>query len=183
MCDDLTNVEDPKSIKCTHKVILFPKNSDGCKLLNKIYTECKTKHFGWIDFNLLKKFWQEDKLSLAIPFYDSFIFKNLTTFQSCFAHFTFTKPTFFVEDNGLPFDSMTQDAVKKYCDSNGFEVQSAQSIYYKNKNDFSAYLTYKLICGRNSFGGRELSIEKPNLDHLGTDQFCWESYLEKYQSA
>lgn len=182
VCDDIANTEDSKLIKCKHKVIIFPKNSGGCKLLNKIYTECKTKHFGWADFNLLKKFWQEDQLSLAIPFYDSFIFKNLTTFQSCFAHFTFTKPTFFVEDNGLPFDSITKDAVVKYCKSNGFAMQDAQSIFYKNKNDFPAYLTYKLICGRNSFAGRELSIEKPNFDHLGSDQFCWESYLEKNKS-
>ena len=180
MCDDISKAEDSKSIKCTHKIIIFPKNSDGCKLLNQIYTSCKTKHFGWIDFNLLKKVWQEDKLSLAVPFYDSFVFKNLTTFQSCFAHFTFTKPTFFIEDNGLPFDHMTQDAVTKYCDTNDFPTQKAQSIFYKNKKDFPAYLTYKLICGRNSFGGRDLSIEKPNQDHLGSDHFCWESYMEKH---
>jgi hypothetical protein len=179
MCDDLSKSIDPKDIKCSHKVILFPKNSDGCKLLNKIYTECKTKHNGWMDFNFLQSFWDEDCLKLCIPFYDSFIFKNLTTFQSCFAHFTFTAPTFFIESNSLPFDAMTQDAVIKYCDSHGFQTESTQSIFYKNKQDFSAYLTYKLICGRSSFAGRDLSLEKPNFDHLGSDEFCWESYLEK----
>ena len=94
-------------------------------------------------------------------------------------NFNFTKPTFFIEDNGLPFDSITRDAVINYCSAHGFNTEKVQSIYYKNKKDFSAYLTYKLICGRNSFAGRELSLEKPNFDHLGSDQFCWESYMEK----
>lgn len=179
MCEDASKEEDPKDFKCAHKVVLFPKNSEGCKLLNILYTECKTKHKGWLDFNLLKKFWNNKLLKLAIPFYDSFLFKNLTTFQSCFAHFTFTKPVFFIEENGLPFDDMVKQSVVTYCQANGFDMQKVQSIYYKNKSDFNAYLTYKLICGRNSFAGRDLSLEKPNFDHLGSDQFCWESFLEK----
>lgn len=178
-CEDVSKIEDVKDVTCSHKIIIFPKNSEGCKDLNVIYTFAKTKCNGWLDLNILKKHWNEDNLSLAVPFYDSFLFKNLTTFQSCFVHFTFTKPTFFIEDNGLPFDSMIKDSVVKYCSTNELETQAVQSIYYKNKKDFSAYLTYKLICGRNSFAGRELSLEKPNFDHLGSDQFCWESYMEK----
>ena len=178
-CEDASKIEDAKDVTCSHKIIIFPKNSEGCKDLNAIYTLAKTKCNGWLDLNILKKHWNEDNLSLAVPFYDSFLFKNLTTFQSCFVHFTFTKPTFFIEDNGLPFDSMIKDSVVKYCLTNEFETQAVQSIYYKDKKDFSAYLTYKLICGRNSFAGKELSLEKPNFDHLGSDQFCWESYTEK----
>lgn len=178
-CEDASKIEDAKDVTCSHKIIIFPKNSEGCKNLNHIYTLAKTKHNGWLDLNILKKHWVEENLALAVPFYDSFLFKNLTTFQSCFVHFTFTKPTFFVEDNGLPFDSMIKDSVSKYCETNDLTIQEVQSIYYKDKKDFSAYLTYKLICGRNSFAGKELSLEKPNFDHLGSDQFCWESYMEK----
>ena len=178
-CEDASKIEDPKDVTCSHKIIIFPKNSQGCKELNAIYTLAKTKHNGWLDLKILKNHWNEDNLSLAIPFYDSFLFKNLTTFQSCFVHFTFTKPTFFIEDNGLPFDSIIKNSVVKYCETNNLKTQQAQSIYYKDKKDFSAYLTYKLICGRNSFAGRELSLEKPNFDHLGSNQFCWESYAEK----
>jgi DNA polymerase III alpha subunit len=178
-CEDASNIEDSKSVKCSHKIIIFPKNSDGCKDLNKIYTLAKTKYKGWLDLNILKKHWNENNLSLAIPFYDSFLFNNLTTFQSCFVNFSFTNPTFFTESNDLPFDSIINQSVKNYCDKNNLETQAVQSIYYKDKKDFSAYLTYKLICGRSSFAGRELSLEKPNFDHLGSDQFCWESYMEK----
>jgi len=177
--EDATYVPEGKEKKCNHKIIILPKNSKGCENLNVIYTIAKTEYNGCIDLSILKEHWVEKNLCLAIPFYDSFLFNNLTSFQSCFVDFNFTKPTFFIEDNGLPFDGITNDAVTKYCSAHGFNTEKVQSIYYKNKKDFSAYLTYKLICGRNSFAGRELSLEKPNFDHLGSDQFCWESYMEK----
>ncbi len=183
VCNDASNEESIKESNCKHKIIIFPKNSQGCRSLNKIYTECKTNHNNFLDMKLLSGLWDEDNLSMCIPFYDSFIFNNLTSFNSCVVNFKFTKPTFFMEDNGLPFDFIVKEKVIQYCDVNKFEIEDVQSIYYKNKDDFSAYLTYKLICGRNSFAGRQLSLEKPNFDHLGSDQFCWESYMEKLEQA
>ena len=183
VCEDASDAEAIKESKCNHRVVIFPKNGDGCRDLNKIYTESKTNYNNHLDMGILKSLWNEDNLSLAVPFYDSFIFRNLTSFNSCVLSFSFTKPTFFTEENGLPFDGMVLDAVKQYCDANKFETQQVQSIFYKNKDDFSAYLTYKLICSRGSFASRQSSLEKPNFDHLGSDQFCWESYQEKYMEA
>lgn len=183
VCNDVNDLSDKNLDRCKHKVIIFPKNSSGCKLLNKIYTESKTKYSGLLDLNVIKEFWSEKDLFLGIPFYDSFIFKNNLSFNTCVPSFSFTSPIFFIEGNGLPFDLIIKNSVQEYCTSNDFEIEQAQSIYYKNKEDFSAFLTYKLICGRNTFSGRELSLEKPNFDHLGSDEFCWESYLEKYESA
>lgn len=179
VCPDLSSMEDNKSPDCSHKLIVLSKNSDGIKLLNLIYTESFTKHDGWIDFSLLSKFWDEKSLSLCVPFYDSFIFNNLTSFQFCLVDFSFTKPMFFIEENGLPFDSLVEDSVIEYCKANDFPTQKVKSIFYKDKKDFDAFLSYKLICSRSSFSGREVSIEKPNMDHLGSDEFCFESYLEK----
>ena len=178
-CEDLSSIDDNKKKTPTHKVIIFPKNTQGCKDLNLIYTKSKTEHNGMLDIPLIKDMWSADSLSLAIPFYDSFIFSNLMSFNSWVVDFSFASPTFFLENNGLPFDNLVRDAVQKYCAANNFPTEETQSIYYKNKKDFPAYLAYKLICSRNSFGGRELSLEKPNMDHLGSDEFCWESYLEK----
>lgn len=183
VCDNVSSLEEEDLKKCNHKLIVFTRTSAGCKILNQIYTASKTKHSGWIDIPLLREYWSEKDLLLAVPFYDSFLFKNLTTFNTCIPSFDFTSPTFFVEENGLPFDSLIKSAVKDYCSSNDFETQNSQSIYYKNKCDFSSYLTYKLICGRNSFSGRLLSLEKPNFDHMGSDEFCWESYLQKNESS
>lgn len=179
VCEDLSLINDEKKKTSSHKIIIFPKNSEGCINLNGIYTKSKTEHNGLLDLNLLKSMWSPENLCLAIPFYDSFIFSNIMTFNSWVVDFSFASPTFFVENNDLPFDNLISDAVHKYCSAHNFPIEKTQSIFYKNKKDFSAYLAYKLICSRNSFGGRELSLEKPNMDHLGSDQFCWESYLEK----
>lgn len=176
---DLNSTEDNKSADCTHKLIALAKNSEGIKLLNFIYTEAFTKHDGWVDFPLLSKFWDNNKLSLCVPFYDSFIFNNLMSFQFCLVDFSFAKPTFFIEENGLPFDSLVKESVLDYCKSNNFPTQKVKSIFYKNKKDFDSFLSYKLICSRSSLSGREVSIEKPNIDHLGSNEFCFESFLEK----
>ena len=177
--DEVIVDADDKKPSCLHKIIIFPKNSKGCKLLNEIYTEAKTKNNGYITMGILDKLWDEDLLNLSVPFYDSFIFRNLMSFDSCFVDFKFTKPEFFIEDNGLPFDELIKQSVLDYCAKFNFETLKVQSIYYKKRLDFSAFMTYKLICGRNSFGSRQLSLEKPNIDHFGSDQFCWESYMEK----
>tara|TARA_R110000824_G_scaffold86593_4_gene214165 strand:+ start:6669 stop:7451 length:783 start_codon:yes stop_codon:yes gene_type:complete len=177
------NDADTSSSKCTHKIIIFPKDSIGCKSLNKIYTECHTKYGGWLDLSIVRELWDEDHLTLAIPFYDSFIFKNLTSFDACVPNFSFTNPFFFIERNGLPFDSLIEAGVKRYCKTYDYPWEMSQSIFYKEKDNFSSYLTYKLICSRSLQGGRPSSLEMPNFDHLGSDEFCWESYLEKYESA
>jgi len=179
LCQDVADTTDSSLAKCSHKVIIFPKNAAGCKTLNHIYTQCKTKYSGWLDLSILSSLWKDRHLVLAIPFYDSFIFKNLTTFNACIPNFPFTSPTFFLEDNGLPFDPLVAEGVHQYSAAHDHPTQSVHSIYYKNRSDFSAYLAYKLICGRNSFAGRSLSLEKPNFDHMGSKEFCWESYLEK----
>jgi hypothetical protein len=96
-------------------------------------------------------------------------------FNNCVPDFSFAKPTFFIEDNGLPFDPLIKSRVLAYVSKNKLTTESAKSIYYKNKKDVSALQTYKCICGR-TFGNKTLS--KPNLDHFGSDEFCFETWKE-----
>jgi hypothetical protein len=51
-------------------------------------------------------------------------------------------------------------------------TQETKSIYYKNRDDFLAYLTFRCINNRSS-------LEKPNIDHMCSDEFCFESWMEK----
>ena len=60
----------------SHKVIIFAKNSKGCRALNNIYSEAFTENFNCVDKKTLKKYWKNKDLCMAIPFYDSFIFNN-----------------------------------------------------------------------------------------------------------
>jgi DNA polymerase III alpha subunit len=171
---------DPKEepVNSSHKIILFARNAQGCKLLNTIYSEAFTEHHNCVDHKVLKKHWNDEHLVLAIPFYDSFIYNNLMKFANCTPSFGFTKPTFFIEQNGLPFDNFLEQKVKNYASKNNNKVEYTKSIYYKNKSDVTALQTYKCITGR-TFGNKTLS--KPNLDHFGSNEFCFESWKENYE--
>jgi DNA polymerase III alpha subunit len=176
-CDRIR--EDKKEAqKSNHKIIVFAKNAEGCKLLNKIYSEAFLKGEGQITIKALSELWNEDSLKLAIPFYDSFIFKNTMSLSSCTPVFNFTNPTFFTEDNDLPFDSLIKERVIKFCKTKGLKTERAKTIYYKNRNDFAAFQTYKCVCNRGGWSGKAVSLEKPNLDHCGSREFSFESWKE-----
>tara|TARA_R110000824_G_scaffold235112_2_gene423845 strand:- start:1675 stop:2433 length:759 start_codon:yes stop_codon:yes gene_type:complete len=176
MVDSLTNVD----ANCLHKIVIFARNSDGCKKLNQIYSFAFTEGDGRIDTQHLKNLWDEDGLRLAIPFYDSFIFQNLFSFSSCVPDFSFTQPYFFIEDNTLPFDGLLAEAVTTYANNMKAQTVSAKSIFYKKRADFEAFQTYKCICSRQSF--RKPSLDSPNLDHCGSAEFSVESWKEVAQS-
>lgn len=158
------------------KIIIFAKNDEGCKLLNKIYSNAFGENKGLLSYEYLKKVWSND-LTLSIPFYDSFIFHNLMYFEQCIPDFSFVKPTIFIENNGLPFDVMIYSEAMKFAERNGLKTIPVKSIYYKNKDDFDAYVTYKCVCNRRM--GRARTLGAPGFDYLASRNFCWESYLEQ----
>ena len=170
---------DPKNEKMSsaHKIIIFSKNSEGCKILNNIYSEAFTKNYNCVDEKILKKHWNKDNLLLAIPFYDSFIYNNLMKFSNCTPSFKLCDPIFFIEDNSLPFDNFLATKVKEYAQSKKYKTEATKSIYYKDKKDVSAFQTYRCITSR-SFGGLK-TLSKPNLDHFGSDEFCFQSWKIK----
>lgn len=163
-----------ESHQSAHKIIIFAKNSSGCKRLNSIFSEAFTDNFNSVDAKILKKHWNKKDLMLAVPFYDSFIYNNTMKFANCTPNFTHFDPVFFIEDNSLPFDRMLSERVRAFAGEK-FKIELTKSIYYKNKKDVSALQTYKCITGR-SFGNKTLS--KPNLDHFGSNEFCFESWKE-----
>ncbi|MAG59884.1 hypothetical protein CMO96_03805 [Candidatus Woesebacteria bacterium] len=155
-----------------HKIIVFAKNAQGCKTLNKIYSLAFTEQEGYIDSKSLQKFWDDSSLKLAIPFYDSFIFNNTMTFDNCVPDFRFANPTFFIESNSLPFDELIEARVKAFIEPHGYKTEKVKSIFYKSRADVAALQTYKCICGRQF---QNKSLTKPNLDHFGSNEFCMEA--------
>ena len=89
---------------------------------------------------------------------------------------SYYNPVFFVEDNGLPVDGLLKEAVEEFTSANNFKIQKTKSIYYRKRKDLTAFQTHKMITSR-SFG-RKASIQAPNLDGCGSDEFCMESWLE-----
>ena len=158
--------------KNSFKNIIFIKNQKGYKQLIKICTKAAQDGFYYeprMDFKTLKSMWTEDLL-LGIPFYDSFLYNNKYTNSQCIPDFSFTEPVFFIEDNDALLDESLTDAVINFC-KDKYEIVKSKSIYYKKKEDFSAYLTHRCI-------NKRTSLDKPNFDGMCSNEFCYESYEE-----
>jgi len=156
----------------SYKNIIFAKNAAGYKDLIKIYTLAAQDGFYYeprIDFKSLKSLWSNNLL-LAIPFYDSFLYNNKYTNSQCVPDFSFTDPVFFTEDNDTLLDKDTKKAVESFC-LDKYDTIPCKSIYYRYREDFSSYLTFRCINSRTN-------VEKPNFDGMCSPEFCYESYIE-----
>lgn len=159
-----------------HRVIVFAKNDAGCKELVKLYSEAHAKSDGFLDYSLLKERWS-DNLDLVFPFYNSFIHKNNFYGKQCLPEYSFTRPTFFVGDHGLPYDSILRQKTLDYAANHSLNVQDAHFIYYKNRKDIDAFVTYSILTNRKA--GKPQTLDRPELEGMGSNDFCLEAFLEK----
>lgn len=165
------NIDDKseKSFASEHKIIIWLNHSDGYKNFVKLVSKIQTEGFYYIaraDCNLLREFWNKH-LSISIPFYDSFLHKNSLEFGQCLPEFP-ARPTFFLENNDLPFDEILRQKVLSYAEHENCEVLETKSVYYFAESDYKAYLTNKAINNRSN-------LEKPEFRHNCSDQFSFES--------
>ena len=161
------------------KYVIFAKNTSGYKKLIKIYTTAAKEGFYYvprIDHNFLGEIWNDEDLSLVIPFYDSFLHKNSLNGSLCLPSFDYTKATLFLEDNNLFMDKILQHKVKTFAETFSGDIQKVKSIYYKNKLDFIAYLTFRCINNRTD-------INKPEFEHMSSNDFCIENWREQNGAA
>tara|TARA_Y100000310_G_scaffold3961_1_gene4860 strand:- start:300 stop:1055 length:756 start_codon:yes stop_codon:yes gene_type:complete len=173
ICSDMYEKSED-SFDSLSKYVIFCRNTQAYKDLIKIHDLAAKEGFYYyprIDFKNLKKLWTKN-LKLCVPFYDSFIYNNILLGKSCIPEFDFADPvTFFTEDNGLPFDNLLLDGVMSFLQNGKQETIKAKSIFYKNKKDFKSYLTFRCINNRST-------LDKPNLDHMTSDEFSFESWKE-----
>lgn len=175
-CDD-AKIHVDESRNNEHKVIILMKNKDGYKDLLNIYTACHSNpdnkyYVQRFDFNQLRPLWT-DNLILALPFFDSFIARNLLTYGAAIVpDFNLIKPVLFREvGSDLPFEHLIHNALDKYNKNKGLEEFDTKTIYYKNRADFRAYSVYRAIMNKESH-------QRPNMEHFGSQEFCFESYRE-----
>lgn len=169
------NVSDEDKKSSEHKIVIFAKSDAGVKDLTRIFSMANQKSDGFVDCAFLQNMMTKN-LMLCIPFYDSFIYNNNFRGKQCLPNFIFFKEpiVYFVESNNLPFDNLLKKKIEAWVKNQGGKIQEAKSIYYKNRKDFAAWQTYKCICNR-SFG-KQQSLSSPNLEHCGSDSFCWEAF-------
>lgn len=165
VCEDMAQ-KDENSIKNESKVIIFLKDDAGYKKLCKIFTNASNEGFyyvpriswSYLNDNL------DDNLILALPFYSSFIAKNLLTFSSIIP--IVNNPLVLREvGQDLPFDNLINKAIDNY----GGQIQNVKTIYYKNRKDSKQFLIYRAILERETW-------DAPNIDHMSSKEFSWESY-------
>jgi len=171
--ESMSDKSEESKIKSS-KIILFFKNKKGYQQLTKLYSIAAKEGFYYeprLDYETISKNWSDD-LILCIPFYDSFIFNNTLKNSLCIPQFDFTKPIFFIEDNDLPFDSLVKRKALSFAEKNGLKIYKAQSVFYKERKDFKAYLTFRCINNRSV-------LNKPNLDHMSSNEFCFESIHQR----
>ena len=158
------------------KFVLLSKSNDSEEKLIQISSKIFTSDYKnpRISFEDLKEFMIEnqDLFVLCVPFYDSFIHNNRLKNSKIYLDFSGLNPVFFLEDNDLLFDDILRKRVVDYCESSGFPTLETKSIYYKKRSDFTSYLTNRCIQNRST-------LEKPELNDMTSDSFCWESFLEQ----
>lgn len=176
ICPDL-NQKNPESLDKTCKYIILVKNTNGYRRLIKLFSESSLKGFYYnprADFKLISSVWDDDDLQLAAPFYDSFLHRNSLQDAWCPEPPSSFNLDLIMENNSLPFDYLIRDRILEYAKNNKkCNLIKGQSIYYKNKTDFKSYITFRAIDKRTTLG-------KPNLEHMGSDEFCFESWKEKH---
>ncbi len=166
------NEKTAESCRNESKIIIFINNSQGYYDLIKIFSLAATDgkyYVPRIDWASLKKLWTEN-LSLAIPFYDSFLHVNSLTMGNCVPDFP-AEPVFFMESHDLPFDGLICDSILQYCIPNKNEIIQTHSCYCYLNKDITALQTYRAILNRNA-------LSKPQLDHFASEKFSFESFLE-----
>ena len=164
------NQKDDESIQETSKLILFAKNREGYKKLIKLYTKASIEGFYYtprLDYPSIKELYSAEDILVAVPFYDSFVHENTLNCKSCVPDLSFCSPVFMIEENDLPFNYLIENAVKKYAKSED-DLLKVKSVFYKNKEDFKSYLSFRCINSRSS-------LDKPNLEHMSSNEFCWEA--------
>jgi hypothetical protein len=140
------------------KVIIWIENGEGYSDLIKIYTsvfahvENKYYHYraSWSD---LKERWTPN-LKLSIPFYDSFLHRNVLNHGSQIIPDFPCAPFFHREiDSGLPFEHVINEAIDKYNPGKEFEVKTRTINLHSE-------------------------FDNPELQFCCSDNFSWENYKE-----
>lgn len=156
---------------------IFALNTDGYYELIHIKSiwanknENKKNHLH-VTFDEVKNLLNSKNLMVMIPFYDSFLFNNLTSFSQATPDLSDIDPIFCVEKHETIYDHLIEPIIIEYCKDNSYRTMDTHSVFYYNEDDFKAYLVYRAVEKRGNWF-------KPELKHFSSDKFSFESWLNK----
>ena len=166
---------DLESDSTASNIIIFLKNSQAYYDIVMPYSmAASTKKSKRITWDILHQYWTPN-FALAIPFYSSFIARNLMRFQhNALPNFKDISPTFLLQSHGLPFDEMIKEATLNWCEQNQAATEEVHQVYYYKNEDVMKHQTIQCLQKMP-----RTNWDKPNLDHYASDQFSFESFLDK----
>lgn len=167
------DLKDEASLLSQSKVIVFARDTEGYHKLVSIWSRAATRGFYFTartSWAWLKEQWS-DHLLLALPWASSFVAKNVLTFARIVPDLPCAPWVFRERASELPFAPLIDVAIDRYVKENPTaHVQDTKSVYYSRRSDFAAYQVMRAIGNRSSFNA-------PNVDHLSSDAFGWDTYL------
>jgi DNA polymerase III alpha subunit len=178
ICADMSDKSEP-SRRTESKVIIMVKNTQGyhdlIRIANRAWTDGHFTHrdssYGRGDWHLLRTFWTEN-LDLALPYFSSFVARNLLTMSQITPSLPVATPWVLREvKSELPFSSLIDSALDRYISGSNLQnyIVPSKTIYYEKRSDFKAYQTFRAINNRASFNS-------PGVDHLASSAFSYESF-------
>jgi DNA polymerase III alpha subunit len=176
VCADINN-KSQESLETESKINLWALNTQGYYDLTKIYSKSWIDGFYYtnrIDWKNLNEMMTKN-LFITIPFYDSFLHKNLLKFGNILPIINNFYPVFQLEKHNLPFNDLIYNAVVEFAQKNKYETLSTHSCYYYGYEDIKAYQVYRCVTQQ----GQRSTFECPEMDHFCDDSFCWEDYCDK----
>lgn len=174
ICQNLSEKID-ESLRTESKVTVWMLNSAAEKDLIKLYNYSWRKdnlyYQNRLDWPTLKSLWTAN-LGLSIDYYDGFLAQNLLRNGCCVPDLSFTDPEFHLCDTELPFDGLIREKTVSFCAENNYKTKEVQPVYYYSRADALPYQVFRCIKARTT-------LQKPNLDHFSSNNFCWQSFCEK----
>lgn len=156
---------------------VFALNTEGYYELIKIksiwaHKNENNKHHLHTTFEEVKDLFASDNLLIMIPFYDSFLFNNLTEFSQATPDLSKINPIFCIEKHETIYDHLIEPFVIDYCKNNNYDVINTHSVFYYKEEDFKPYLVYRAVEKRGNWF-------KPELKHFSSNKFSFES-IQKF---
>ncbi len=172
-----SKLQSEDSFLSEQSVCIWIRNSEGYKDLIKLYSAIhsdKTNFYYYPrgDWNIVQNYWT-DNLLMTIPFYSSFLARNLLEYShQAIPHFGKIKPLFHIEDHDLPFDFIIKNGILDYIRQNNYGIINSHKIYFYKNSDIFPMQIMKCINKRTTF-------EQPDLNHFSSNKFSFETFLLK----
>jgi hypothetical protein len=152
------------------KLIFLAKNDDGVKEIRKLYSQCYCSENQTLNFIASEI---SQNVQIVVPFYDSFIYKNIFNFGFHDIDFGSHEVIYMSEENDHPFDFQIQRVLDKVS----LNQAKVKTICYEKREDFVTAQAYRALTSRTQ--GKQTTFSCPQLDGSCSEEFCWESYLEQ----